>query len=97
MNVVMEDVTPLEAEGKTLPTYQELKRIILTLKQSVVSDNLLKGAALNTVQIAECLMKTITLDYKFIMQNNNPLSPHLQIYKWHISSLLSITHRVVKR
>ena len=30
------------------------------------------------------------------MQNdNNPLSPHLQIYKWHISSLLSITHRVV--
>ena len=33
--------------------------------------------------------------YKFIMQNNNPLSPHLQIYKWHISSLLSITHRIV--
>ena len=29
------------------------------------------------------------------MQNNNPLSPHLQIYKWHISSLLSITNRVV--
>ena len=29
------------------------------------------------------------------MQNNNPLSPHLQIYKWHLSSLLSITHRVV--
>ena len=26
---------------------------------------------------------------------NNPLSPHLQIYKWHISSLLSITHRIV--
>ena len=25
---------------------------------------------------------------------NNPLSPHLQIYKWHISSLLSITHRI---
>ena len=23
----------------------------------------------------------------------NPLSPHLQIYRWHISSLLSITHR----
>ena len=39
--------------------------------------------------------KIITLVYKFIMQNNNPLSPHLQIYKWHISSLLSITHRVV--
>ena len=29
------------------------------------------------------------------MENNNPLSPHLQIYKWHISSLLSITHRIV--
>tara|TARA_B100002052_G_C15838429_1_gene578933 strand:+ start:519 stop:905 length:387 start_codon:yes stop_codon:yes gene_type:complete len=30
------------------------------------------------------------------MQNNkNPLSPHLQIYRWQISSLLSITHRIV--
>ena len=29
------------------------------------------------------------------MQKNKPLSQHLQIYKWHISSLLSITHRVV--
>ncbi len=29
------------------------------------------------------------------MQNKNPLSPHLQIYKWQISSLLSITHRIV--
>ena len=27
--------------------------------------------------------------------NKNPLSPHLQIYKWQISSLLSITHRIV--
>jgi succinate dehydrogenase / fumarate reductase cytochrome b subunit len=26
--------------------------------------------------------------------NQNPISPHLQIYKWHISSLLSITHRI---
>ena len=26
--------------------------------------------------------------------NQNPLSPHLQIYRWHISSLLSITHRI---
>jgi len=24
----------------------------------------------------------------------NPLSPHLQIYRWHISSLISITHRI---
>ena len=30
-----------------------------------------------------------------MQNNNNPLSPHLQIYKWQISSLLSITHRVV--
>ena len=29
------------------------------------------------------------------MENKNPLSPHLQIYKWQISSLLSITHRIV--
>ena len=30
------------------------------------------------------------------MQNNkNPLTPHLQIYKWQISSLLSISHRIV--
>ena len=26
--------------------------------------------------------------------NQNPISPHLQIYRWHISSLLSITHRI---
>ena len=36
------------------------------------------------------------LVYKYLMQkNNNPLSPHLQIYSWQISSLLSITHRIV--
>ena len=29
------------------------------------------------------------------MNEKNPLSPHLQIYRWHISSLLSITHRIV--
>ena len=28
-------------------------------------------------------------------EQNNPLTPHLQIYKWQISSLLSITHRIV--
>ncbi len=39
--------------------------------------------------------KNVILVYKKIMENNNPLSPHLQIYKWHISSLLSITHRIV--
>ena len=28
------------------------------------------------------------------MKNDNPLSPHIQIYNWHISSLVSISHRV---
>ena len=28
------------------------------------------------------------------MQNKEPLSPHIQIYKWHISSLVSISHRI---
>ena len=28
------------------------------------------------------------------MDNNNPLSPHIQVYRWHISSLVSITHRI---
>ena len=28
------------------------------------------------------------------MENKPPLSPHIQIYNWHISSLVSITHRI---
>ena len=28
------------------------------------------------------------------MKNVNPLSPHIQIYNWHISSLVSISHRI---
>ena len=28
------------------------------------------------------------------MENKRPLSPHIQIYKWHISSLVSISHRI---
>ena len=28
------------------------------------------------------------------MENKNPISPHIQIYDWHISSLVSISHRV---
>ena len=28
------------------------------------------------------------------MENKNPISPHIQIYNWHISSLVSISHRV---
>jgi len=29
-----------------------------------------------------------------MIDSKNPLSPHLQIYRWQISSLLSITHRI---
>ncbi len=40
--------------------------------------------------------KIKSLVYKLVMKhNNNPLSPHLQIYRWQISSLLSIAHRIV--
>ena len=28
------------------------------------------------------------------MDNKNPLSPHIQVYRWHISSLVSISHRI---
>ena len=28
------------------------------------------------------------------LNKNRPLSPHLQVYKWQLSSLLSITHRL---
>ena len=28
------------------------------------------------------------------MEDKNPLSPHIQIYRWHISSLVSISHRI---
>ena len=28
------------------------------------------------------------------MKSERPLSPHLQVYKWQLSSLLSITHRL---
>ena len=28
------------------------------------------------------------------MENKSPLSPHIQIYKWHLSSLVSISHRI---
>ena len=28
------------------------------------------------------------------MENKSPLSPHIQIYRWHISSLVSIAHRI---
>ncbi len=28
------------------------------------------------------------------MENKSPLSPHIQVYKWHVSSLVSISHRI---
>ena len=28
------------------------------------------------------------------MKNDNPISPHIQVYNWHISSLVSISHRI---
>ena len=28
------------------------------------------------------------------MDNKNPLSPHIQVYRWHISSLVSISNRI---
>ena len=31
---------------------------------------------------------------KIYMTDKNPISPHIQIYNWHISSLVSISHRI---
>jgi len=31
---------------------------------------------------------------KIYMTDKNPISPHIQIYNWHISSLISISHRI---
>ena len=28
------------------------------------------------------------------MEDKNPISPHIQVYEWHISSLVSISHRI---
>ena len=53
-------ITPLEAEGNYSTFISRIRKDHSNnkaLNMWVVSDNLLKGAALNTVQIAECLMK----------------------------------------
>ena len=53
-------MTPLEAEGHYNTYVSRIRKDHSNIKAVnlwVVSDNLLKGAALNTVQIAECLMK----------------------------------------
>ena len=55
-----EYITPIEAEGDYLTYISRIRKDNSNVKAInlwVVSDNLLKGAALNTVQIAECLMK----------------------------------------
>ncbi len=53
-------ITPIEAEGKHTTFISRVRKDNSNTKAInlwVVSDNLLKGAALNTTQIAECLMK----------------------------------------
>ena len=53
-------ITPAEAEGDYLTYISRIRKDNSNNKAInlwVVSDNLLKGAALNTVQIAQCLMK----------------------------------------
>ena len=53
-------ITPLEAEGEYTTFISRIRKDNSNIKAInlwVVSDNLLKGAALNTTQIAECLMK----------------------------------------
>jgi len=54
--------TPLEAENDYTTYISRIRKDNTNPKAIniwVVSDNLLKGAALNTVQIAECLMKKL--------------------------------------
>ncbi len=54
-------ITPLEAEGNYLTFISRIRKDHSNKKAIniwVVSDNLLKGAALNTVQIVECLIKS---------------------------------------
>ena len=53
-------ITPIEAEGDYTTYISRIRKDNSNIKAInlwVVSDNLLKGAALNTIQIAECLMK----------------------------------------
>ncbi len=55
-------ITPIEVEGDYTTYISRIRKDNSNTKAInlwVVSDNLLKGAALNTVQIAECLMKKI--------------------------------------
>ena len=57
-------ITPLEADGNYLTFISRIRKDNSNknaLNIWIVSDNLLKGAALNTVQIAECLLKKFKL------------------------------------
>ena len=57
-------ITPIEAEGDYTTYISRVRKDNSNIKAInlwVVSDNLLKGAALNTVQIAECLMKKMKI------------------------------------
>ena len=55
-------MTPLEAEGKNetyISRIREDKTKKNTINMWIVSDNLLRGAALNSIEIAELLIKKI--------------------------------------
>ena len=55
-------ITPIEAEGNYTTYISRIRKDNSNVKAIniwVVSDNLLKGAALNTVQIAEHLVKKL--------------------------------------
>ena len=55
-------ITPLDAEGDYTTYISRIRKDnsnVKAINMWVVSDNLLKGAALNTVQIAECLVKKL--------------------------------------
>ena len=57
-------ITPIEAEGDYTTYISRVRKDNSNIKAInlwVVSDNLLKGAALNTVQIAGCLMKKMKI------------------------------------
>ena len=57
-------ITPIEVEGDYTTYISRIRKDNSNTKAInlwVVSDNLLKGAALNTVQIAECLMKKLKI------------------------------------
>ena len=85
-------ITPVEAEGKNETFISRIRKDNSkknALNMWIVSDNLLRGAALNAVEIRRLILKD-----NIIMKENNPLSPHIQIYNWHVSSLVSISHRI---